>query len=160
MNPQTIIPLLQFIPHNIISQLKPKISENEFIKDIDYRVVGSFNKRKIVFVKSFRNKAGHVIKLSSLFNPKGQLFYQTFNYFGNCIWLPFEEIIDGKLIKATDQIINNPKLLETDKYSTVKDFYRFINKNNFIVSCYLNETDIQIKIQVQTTQDIINIINY
>jgi len=146
---ELVIRLLQFLPHNIFDKLKKQIKLDECAKSIHYQIIGLINNRKIAFVKSYINMRGETINMSSDFTDNGQLFYLSNNYYGNDIWLPFEGIKDNIIIKTSDKFITNNALLNEPKNKEVHSFFRFINKNNFIVSMYLKS--IQLKINTSLT---------
>ena len=134
---EVVMRLLQFLPHNIIDKLKKNIKVEEYAKSIDYKIIGVINNRLIAFVKGYTNMCGETVNLSSDFTETGQLFYINKNYYRNYIWLPFEGIEDNIIIKSSDKFITNKELLNETKNKEVYSFFRFINKNNFIVSMYL-----------------------
>tara|TARA_Y100000590_G_scaffold359965_1_gene416019 strand:+ start:1671 stop:2168 length:498 start_codon:yes stop_codon:yes gene_type:complete len=134
---EIIMRLLQFLPHNIIDNLKKNVKVEEYAKTIDYKILGLINNRLVAFVKNYTNMCGETVNISSDFTTTGQLFYITNNYYGNYIWLPFEGIEDNVIIKSSDKFITNKELLNETKNKEVYSFFRFINKNNFIVSMYL-----------------------
>ena len=140
---ELVIRLLQFLPHNILDKLKTHIELDEYAKSIHYQMIGIINNRKIAYAKSYINIRGETIHMSSDFTDAGQLFYLSNNCYGNDIWLPFEGIKDTIIIKTSDKFITNKALLNDPLNKEVHSFFRFINKNNFIVSMYLKGLKLQ-----------------
>lgn len=140
----TVLKLLQFIPYNMINNLKRKIDDKYKIKSIDYIIIGQVNNNKLVFVKSYTNNADTKIYLTSDFSSTGQLFYLTNNCYGKSLWLPCEGVTNNNdkitIIKSSDKFVNNPKLLKS--VEDIQTYHRFIDKHRFMISLYLSSIEI------------------